>query len=98
VKEGPLRIDELVWDEWNEDHIAGHGVRPEEVEEAVFDQASLFLRTRRKGVIRYLVLGLTESGRHLFTVLEPIAGSRAYVVTARDMSDGEKRRFKSKGR
>ena len=41
----PLRIDELVWDDWNEEHIARHGVRPEEVKEAVFDQASIFFRT-----------------------------------------------------
>jgi uncharacterized DUF497 family protein len=28
-----MRIDELVWDEENERHIARHGVSPEEVEE-----------------------------------------------------------------
>lgn len=59
-KVGRLRIDELVWDEWNENHIGRHGVRPEEVEEAVFDRASSFMRTRREGAMRYLVSGLTE--------------------------------------
>lgn len=89
-----MRIDELVWDDWNEEHVARHGIRPEEVEEAVFDPASLFLRTRRADYLRYLVLGLTDTGRYLFTVLEPISGHRAYVVTARDMTEAEKQRFK----
>jgi uncharacterized DUF497 family protein len=93
-----LRIDELLWDEDNEDHIARHGVRPEEVEEVVFDSASLFLRTRREEARRYMVLGLTEAGRSLFVVLDPLGGNRAHVVTARDMTDGEKQRFKGRRR
>ncbi|HEV8683313.1 MAG TPA: BrnT family toxin [Actinomycetota bacterium] len=95
---GSLRLDELLWDEDNEEHIARHGVRPEEVEEVVFDRASLFLRTRREEVQRYLVLGLTEAGRALFVVLEPLGQTRAYVVSARDMTDGERRRFKGRRR
>ncbi|MGH2765511.1 MAG: hypothetical protein ACRDKA_06330 [Actinomycetota bacterium] len=95
---GLLRIDELVWDDWNEEHIGRRDIRQEEVEEAVFDSASFFVRTRREGVVRYLVTGLTEAGRYLFVVLEPLSGNRAYVVTARDMTDGEKRRFKKRGR
>lgn len=93
-----MRIDELIWDEWNEDHIDRHGIRPEEVEEVVFDKASLFDRTRREGILRVLVTGLTEVGRYLFVVLEPVSGNRAYVVTARDATDGEKGRFKARGR
>lgn len=93
-----MRIDELVWDEWNENHIDRHGLSTEEVEEVVFDRASLFARTVREGTTRYLVTGLTEVGRYLFVVLEPLSGARAYVVTAREMTDGEKRRFKARGR
>jgi uncharacterized DUF497 family protein len=89
-----VRIDELIWDEWNEEHIARHSVRPEEVEEAVFDPSAIFFRTRRAGYLRYLVLGLSEAGRYLFVILEPLGGQRAYVVTARDMTDSERRRFK----
>lgn len=95
---GRLKVDELVWDDWNEDHIGRRGILPEEVEEAVFDRASSFVRTRRQGVMRYLVTGLSDAGRYLFVVLEPLSGNRAYVVTARDMTDGEKRRFKKMGR
>jgi uncharacterized protein len=92
---GVLHIDELIWDEWNERHIADHGVDPQEVEETVSDPSSLFLRTRGSArVRRSIVLGLTDSGRYLFVVLEPFGEGRANVVTARDMSDGERRRFK----
>jgi uncharacterized DUF497 family protein len=94
-KDSVLRIDELVWDEWNEDHIGRHRVEPEEVEEVVSDVSSAFLRTRSEQAKRYLVLGLTEAGRYLFVVLEAMSGNRAYVVTAREMTDGEKRRFKA---
>jgi uncharacterized DUF497 family protein len=45
-----------------------------------------------------LVLGLTEAGRALFVVLEPLGQTRAYVVSARDMTDGERRRFKGRRR
>lgn len=91
-----MKIEELVWDEWNEDHIARHGISQREVEEAVFDKASVFFRTRSAEARRYAALGLSEAGRYLFIVLEPQAGNKAYVVTARDMTDAEKRRYKSR--
>lgn len=91
-----MRIEELVWDETNETHIARHNVKPEEVEEVVFDSSSKFLRTRRREILRFLALGLTEAGRYLFVVMEPLPRNQAYVITARDMSDEERRRFKSK--
>jgi uncharacterized DUF497 family protein len=94
-----VRIDELVWDEWNEGHVAKHRLDPEEVEEVVFDRASLVFKTKAGGSERrYLMLGLTEAGRYALVVLEPMSGNRAYVVTARDMTDEERRRFKSRGK
>jgi uncharacterized DUF497 family protein len=69
-----VRIDELLWDDWNEDHVAKHGVDPIEVEDVVFDPSSRVLRTRGAEQRRYVVLGLTEAGRYLLVVLEPLAG------------------------
>lgn len=93
-----MHIDELLWDEQSEEHIARHNVAPEELEEAVFDPSSRIFRTRsgQEGERRYLVLGLTEAGRYLFVVLDQVQGGLFYPVTARDMTDGEKRKFKSK--
>ena len=42
----------------------------------------------------YHVLGQTESGRYLFCVVILFPAAKAYPVTARDMTDGEKRRFR----
>lgn len=86
------QIDELLWDDRNEEHISRRAT-PEEVEETVFDLASLFLRTKQG---RYLVFGLTDAGRYLMVVLEPLSGRRAYPITVREMTDAEKRRFKSR--
>ena len=51
----PLYI-ELAWDERAEDHIARHGVTPEEVEEATEN----YLEFRRHGN-RYIAIGQTHS-------------------------------------
>jgi uncharacterized protein len=92
-----VRIDELLWDDWNEEHISRHRVREDEVEEVVFDRASQFFRVGRGGAARrYLILGLTDAGRYLFVVIELAPGNRGYPITARDMTDGEKRQFKQR--
>jgi hypothetical protein len=41
-----MQIKVVVWDEWNEEHIANHGVVPEEVEEVLV--GLLALRLSRK--------------------------------------------------
>jgi hypothetical protein len=47
-----LRLDELLWDEWNEDHIARHGLEADEVEDAVFERPSCCgLAERRSGAM-----------------------------------------------
>jgi uncharacterized protein len=92
-----VRLDDLLWDDWNTEHIARHNLTAQEVEEAVFDPSARFLRTRSgEGGRRYLVLGLTDAGRYLAVVLEPVGNRTAYVVTARNMTDTEQRRFKDR--
>jgi len=68
------------------------------VEEAVFDPAALALRTRAGRQPRYVILGRSQGGRYLLVVLQPTGGKRSYVVTARDMTDGERRRFRRRGK
>ena len=49
------------WDEANTTHIARHGVRPEEAEEALTDPRRLVLRIRSQaGEERWTALGATE--------------------------------------
>ena len=41
----------------------------------------------------YYLLGETDAGRPLFCVVIEFSGSKAYPVTARDMTTKEKRRY-----
>ncbi len=78
------------WDEQNLDHIANHGVEPYEAE-AVIAEAML-VRKARRGV--YVAYGQTDSGRYLLVVFAPKNDRRLRVITARDMTAAEKRRFR----
>ena len=75
------------------EHIAQHGVRPEEVEEVCFGRA-LVQRARSAGENPvYYVLGETAAGRYLFCVVIGFPDAKAYPVTARPMTGKEKRRY-----
>ena len=100
-----MKIIELVWEEWHVEHIAAeHNVRPREVEEACFEVVRLsspqdenirVLRGKGRGKEKlYYVLGKTLGGRHLHIVVKPLGKGKAKVITARDMNESEKRRYK----
>jgi len=80
----------LIWTENNISHIAKHGVSIKEVEEAIKDRNAIMLRHRK----RYALIG-SAWGRILFVILEKV-NSEYYVVTARDATEREKRRYKMK--
>ena len=84
-----MKITRLVWDDENVGHIARHSVTPQEVEAACFSKPLVF--RSKKG--RYLVLGRTEAGRCLLVVVRYVGRGRGRVVTARDMTKSERRRF-----
>ena len=91
-----MRINHLVWDDWNVEHIAAHNVEPEEVE-SVFHSGQHYARragVTRYGISRYRVYGQSENGRCLFIVLDQETENSFYVVTARDMDGSEKSAFK----
>jgi uncharacterized DUF497 family protein len=88
-----MKIRNLIWPEDRIDHIASHGIEPEEVEEVCFGQA-LVLRARSGGKNPvYYVLGQTESGRHLFCLVIQFPDGNGYPVTARQMTRKEKQRY-----
>ena len=89
-----MRINELLWPRDRIEHIARHSVTPDEVEEVCFGQ-SLVLRAKSQGENPvYYVLGQTDAGRYLFSVIIQFPDGRGYPVTARTMTDHEERRFK----
>jgi hypothetical protein len=94
-----MTIDEFVWPAERIEHIADHGVTPEEVEDVCFG-ISLVLRAKSEGENPvYYVLGQTDSGRYLFCVVIRFPDGKGYPVTAREMTAKEKRRYRKwKGR
>ncbi|MEO3808806.1 hypothetical protein ABGB17_07365 [Sphaerisporangium sp. B11E5] len=87
----------IYWTERAEEHIARHGVVPEEVEEVIFSRP-YWQTSGRDGSV--LVYGTTDAGRYLLVVLVDSIGEPDawYVATARDMTQGERRMFAQKAR
>lgn len=94
-----MTIHEFVWPEERIEHIALHGVAPEEVEEACFGRPWV-RRAKSEGENPvYYILGQTAAGRYLFCVVIAFPDGKGYPVTARDMTAKEKRRYRKwKGR
>ena len=88
-----MKIYELIWPADRIEHIARHGVAPEEVEEVCFGRA-LVQRTASSGANPvYYVLGQTGAGRYLFCVIIQFPDGKGFPVTARTMTQREQRRF-----
>lgn len=82
------------WDDANIGHIARHNVTPEEAEAALTDPDRLgFAVHKVPQELRRAYLGATESGRILVVVFTWRA-RRIRIVTARDASPKEKRRYR----
>lgn len=80
------------WDEDNVVHIEHHQFTPEEVEE-VFAGDYKIRRTRHR---LYIALGETLDGRLALVVFRYLNQGLIRVVTARDMSDRERRMYHRK--
>ncbi|CAN5872380.1 hypothetical protein BH23ACT11_BH23ACT11_27670 [soil metagenome] len=92
------------WLDWKSDrvlHIAGHGVNPYEIEEAIKDKDRRIIKAgaaeRNPSETIYRVYGRTEAGRHLLgPLLKYENGTCALPLTARDMTKSERRRYRKK--
>ena len=95
-----MRFEKLgaEWDDDDIEHIAHHGVEPEEVEEIVYEDChpSWVVRGGRRGVreLRRILFGQTCAGRYLVAVIAPYAQRGVWrAVTARDMERQSRRRY-----
>jgi hypothetical protein len=86
---------EILWTLESEIHIARHGVTPDEVEEALYSQPRL-VQPGREGT-RLVYCG-TTAGRYLLVVVAEAPDGRDFIVTARGMTEMEKRAFRRRGR
>ena len=83
-----MRIKRFDWNDANIEHIARHNVTTDEAEETFL---YALIRKGRDG--RLLVYGVTDSGRYLLVVTVLKQDGVVRVITARDMSDSEKRYY-----
>lgn len=88
-----MEICELIWDDFNVNHIARHSVQWDEVEEVIQGKVRV---KKGRGERRYYIYGQTDSGRYLTIIADDKGRGTFYVVTARDMTRQEKRFYKGK--
>jgi hypothetical protein len=83
---GSLEIDDHILDKIE----SRHGIRFEEVEKACQSETR-HIRRGREGL--YKLFSQTQGGRYLLVVLVHVGGSCWKVVTAREMTDSERRLY-----
>lgn len=86
---------EIRWTQESEDHIAEHDVSPDEVEQVIYTRPR-WIKKGREGTEE--VYGTTNAGRYLLVILSESQDGPNYVVTARNMTDSERRTFRRKAR
>lgn len=81
-----IRLDQLIWDEWNTEHIKKHNVVQIEVEDAITN-----IRAHREGYSGRVIL-IGRSGKKILAVLvKKEKAGEYYIVTARDADKKERR-------
>jgi uncharacterized DUF497 family protein len=89
-----MRIYEFIWPGHRIEHVARHGVTPEEVEQVCFGK-SLVRRVKSEGENPvYHIRGQTRAGRYLLCIVIEFPDGKGYPVTAREMTAKEKRRYR----
>lgn len=90
-------ISSIKWTDKSIEHVARHGIKSKEVEEACFNEYDApFIRSGRENL--HYVFGKTYSGRFLFVVVRFIRPGEVKVITARDMNAWEKNYFSKRGK
>ena len=85
-------VRQIIWDDWNIEHISQHNVIPDEVELSLTDEHAIFLRAKQG---RIMILGRANK-RLITTILnEQSVEGTFYVITARDMSKNERAFYRS---
>jgi uncharacterized DUF497 family protein len=80
------------WFDWNRDHIAQHGVGPDEAETVVRRAQSPYPIKIEED--KWLVVGRGRGGRFLQVIYVVDADKTVFIIHARPISEREKRRFR----
>ena len=94
-----MKITSIIWLPAVIEKLAiKHGVIPEEVEE-VLRRDPIYRRGpkgKRRGENLYYAYGQTEAGRYLFVVFIYKHNCRTLILSARDMTGGERQLYQKK--
>lgn len=80
------------WNDWNVEHIGGHGVWPEEAELVVKAARSPYPRRIQED--KWLVWGKGLGGRFLQVIFVLDKDKTVFVIHARPLTEPEKRRYR----
>lgn len=88
-------MTDFQWDDANIEHIALHGITPEEAEEAATDprRVPTDAYTAANGERRRGLIGKTQDGR-ILTVIYTSRGGAFRVITAWDATINEKKSYR----
>ena len=87
-----IHENDLIWDEFNSNHINKHYVSRHEVVEA----CSRIVHTEKTKYDRLLIVGITNNNRILSMVISTKDSNHYYLVTARDASKKERKIYAKK--
>ena len=87
---------EFRWIDWNREHVAEHGVDPDEAEMVVRRAQSPFPRKIEED--KWLVVGQGRGGRFLQVIYVVDADRTVFIIHARPISEREKRSSRRRGR
>ncbi len=94
-----MKIRGIIWlDEVVRKLVAKHGVRQDEVREVLNRSRHFWFveRGHRRGENVYAALGRTEAGRYLTVFFVHKKGGQALILSARDMTAAERKRYEKK--
>jgi uncharacterized protein len=80
------------WNDWNVEHVSRHGISPEEAEAVVAWAARPFPRKIEDD--KWLVWGLGKGGRLIQVVFVLDDDGTIFVIHARPLTEGERRRMR----
>jgi uncharacterized DUF497 family protein len=81
----------LLWDEDNEQHIAGHGITPAEVREMLSNRHLTMSNPHAEG--RITLIGVTNGGRVLSVALDPTHDSGTWRPVTAVIAPAQDRRL-----
>ena len=86
------------WDSANVAHIARHGIEPEEVEEALLDPGRIGASAYTLGDERRSAYIAATDEERILVIVVTRRRLRIRLITARDATDRERRRYRRRAR